>query len=552
MPCILAIDDNQDNLVTISVLLKLLIPNSDVITASSGEEGIHKAIIERPDTILLDIHMPGMDGFETCRELKKIEATAFIPVIMLTAVRTDSKSRVRALDIGADAFLTKPIDEAALAAQVRAMLRIKKAEDRLRDENAHLEELVKERVADLSQANAQLVREMEERKQAEQEKKKLEQQLIHAQKLESVGRLAGGIAHEFNNMLSIILGYSEMMQEDMTRTDPNYPKVIEISAAAKRSADLTEQLLAFARKQTACPRILDLNETVSRMMNMLRRLLREDIRLNFLPHDDPGLVKIDPIQLDQILVNLCINAGDAINGAGQISIATEHVTIDEPQFEQDSDLPAGRYVKLSVRDTGCGMDKNIIPNIFEPFFTTKESAHGSGLGLSTVYGIVRQNNGSLYVSSEPGKGSTFTILLPEHKKPDGPDASDCDHKVPDRKNATILLVEDEKALLDLGRQMLEQMGYSVLWTHSPKEALDIAAGHPDQIQLLITDVIMPEMNGYDLAVALKKKHPHIQCLYVSGYPEEVLSANKILEEGTHFLPKPYRKEDLKRVLENFF
>ncbi|MCG8548851.1 MAG: response regulator, partial [Desulfobacterales bacterium] len=372
MTCILTIDDNQDNLITISALLKQLIPNSDVITASSGEEGIHKAITNHPDTILLDIHMPGMDGFETCRELKHIEATAHIPVIMLTAVRTDSKSRVRALDLGADAFLTKPIDEAALAAQVRAMLRIKQAEDRLRNEKTHLEELVKERVRDLKQANARLVREMEERKQAEQEKKKLEQRLIHARKLESVGRLAGGIAHEFNNMLSIILGYSEMMQESMTPNNPNYTRVTEISAAANRSAGLTKQLLAFARKQTVCPRILDLNETVSRMMNMLQRLLREDIKLSFLPGDTPEMVNIDPIQLDQILINLCINAGDAIKGTGQIRIATGHVTLEEPQLGEDTDLSAGRYVKLSVCDNGCGMDKNIIPNIFEPFFTTKE------------------------------------------------------------------------------------------------------------------------------------------------------------------------------------
>lgn len=415
MTCILAIDDNRDNLITISALLKLLIPNSDVITASSGEEGIQKAITGHPDTILLDIHMPGMDGFETCRELKQIETTAHIPVIMLTAVRTDSKSRVRALDLGADAFLTKPIDEAALAAQVRAMLRIKQAEDRLRDEKTHLEELVKERVKELSRTNAQLVREMEERKQAEQEKKHLEQQLIHAQKLESVGRLAGGIAHEFNNMLSIILGYSEMMQGDMTPNDPNYTRVTEISAAADRSADLTRQLLAFARKQTACPRLLDLNETVSQMMNMLQRLLKEDINLNFLPGDIPCMVNIDPIQLDQILINLCINAKDAIKGPGQIGIATGHVTLDEPQFGEDTDLSAGTYIKLSVSDNGCGMDENIIPNIFEPFFTTKEMAHGSGLGLSTVYGIVQQNNGSINVSSRPGQGSTFTILLPEHK-----------------------------------------------------------------------------------------------------------------------------------------
>ena len=551
MTCILAIDDNKDNLITISALLKLLIPNSEVITASSGEEGIHKAITGHPDTILLDIHMPGMDGFETCRELKNIEATAHIPIIMLTAVRTDSKSRVKALDLGADAFLTKPIDESALAAQVRAMLRIKQAEDRLRDDKIHLEERVKERVAELRQVNRQLVKEIEERKQAEQAQKKLEQQLIHAQKLESVGRLAGGIAHDFNNMLSIILGYSEMMQEDMMPEDPNYEPINEISAAANRSAKLTGQLLAFARKQTVSPQILDLNETIPRMMEMLHRLLREDINLNFMPADTPCMVNIDPTQLDQILVNLCINAGDAINGAGQISITAENVFINDLNIGENLDLPAGRYVKLSVIDTGCGMDKNMIPNIFEPFFTTKEMAKGSGLGLSTVYGIVRQNNGAIDVSSQPGKGSTFTILLPEHKKTADTGDSHRENKVLDKQNATILLVEDEASLLNLGRQLLEQLGYTVLATHSPKEALRISADHPDQIQLLITDVIMPEMNGHELADKLKKERPHIQCIYVSGYPAQLLSSEKILEAGTHFLPKPYKKEDLERMLKKF-
>nr|WP_321401192.1 response regulator [uncultured Desulfobacter sp.] len=551
MTCILAIDDNQDNLITISALLKLLIPNSKVITASSGEEGIHKAIIGHPDTILLDIHMPGMDGFETCRELKTIEATAHIPVIMLTAVRTDSKSRVKALDLGADAFLTKPIDEAALAAQVRAMLRIKQAEDRLRDDKIHLEELVKERVAELRQVNRQLVKEIEERKQAEHAQKKLEQQLIHAQKLESVGRLAGGIAHDFNNMLSIILGYSEMMQEDMTPDDPNYERITEISAAASRSANLTGQLLAFARKQTVSPQVMDLNTTIPRMMNMLHRLLREDINLNFMPADTPCMVNIDPSQLDQILVNLCINSGDAINGTGQISIAADNVFINDSSRDENIDLPVGRYVQLSVTDTGCGMDKNMIPNIFEPFFTTKEMAKGSGLGLSTVYGIVRQNSGTIDVSSRPGKGSTFTILLPEHKKTADTGDSHHKNKIPDRQNATILLVEDEESLLNLGRQLLEQMGYTVLATHSPKEALRISADHPGQIDLLITDVIMPEMNGHELANKLKQEHPEIQCLYVSGYPAQVLSSEKILEAGTHFLPKPYKKEDLERMLKKF-
>nr|WP_320192174.1 ATP-binding protein [uncultured Desulfobacter sp.] len=387
-----------------------------------------------------------------------------------------------------------------------------------------------------------------EQKKAEEERKKLEAQLIHSQKLESVGRLAGGVAHDFNNMLSIISGYSDMMLQTVTPKDPNYERLIAISSAANRSAGLTGQLLAFASKQTVSPKILDLNKKVHDLMNMLKRLLREDIDLTFLPGEDIGKVNIDPTQLDQILVDLCINSRDAIDGIGQIIIKTGRIVMDETYCRQHSDAVVGDYVTLSVSDTGCGMEPAILDTIFEPFFTTKEDSEGTGLGLSTVYGIVKQNRGSIRVDSEPGKGTVFTVYLPEWRDEVPSVVNDTDTNVSFKGNETILLVEDEKALLKLSRATLEQMGYTVLAADSPNKAIRIAAEYPGEIQLLMTDVIMPEMNGLELANKLIRDHPGIRCLYVSGYTTDVFSSHGILHEGVHFLQKPFKKKDLEQML----
>nr|WP_319393584.1 ATP-binding protein [uncultured Desulfobacter sp.] len=385
-------------------------------------------------------------------------------------------------------------------------------------------------------------------KKAEAERKKLETQLIHSQKLESVGRLAGGVAHDFNNMLGIILGYSDMMLQTVTPKDPNYERLIAISSAANRSAGLTGQLLAFASQQAVAPKILDLNKKVRDMINMLKRLIGEDIDLKFLPGEDIGMVNIDPTQLDQILVNLCINARDAVGANGRITIATGHIFIDDAYCRQHSDAVVGDYVTLSISDNGCGMAPFILDNIFEPFFTTKEDKEGAGLGLSSVYGIVKQNNGSIRVHSEPGRGTVFTIHLPEC--PDAiPSAGDETFTNPSFKGKeTILLVEDEKPLLELGRETLEQMGYTVLATESPKQAIRIAAEHPGEIQLLMTDIIMPEMNGLELANTLLREHPGIKCLYVSGYTTDIFSSHKALDGNVHFLQKPFTKKDLEKML----
>lgn len=387
-----------------------------------------------------------------------------------------------------------------------------------------------------------------QQKKAEAERKKLETQLIHSQKLESVGRLASGVAHDFNNMLSIILGHSDMMLQTVTPKDPNYERLIAITSAANRSTGLTGQLLAFASQQKVSPKILDLNKKVHDMMNMLKRLLREDIDLRFLPGEDIGMVNIDPTQLDQILVNLCINARDAIGGNGQITIATGHVFIDDAYCRQHSDAVVGDYVTLSVSDNGCGMEPAVLDNIFEPFFTTKEDKDGSGLGLSSVYGIVKQNNGSIHVHSEPDQGTVFTVHLPECRDAIPLAGHETAANVPLKGNETILLVEDEKPLLHLGRETLEQMGYTVLATESPNQAMKIAAEHPGEIQLLMTDIIMPEMNGLELANKLIREHPGIKCLYVSGYTTDIFSSHDALDGPVHFLQKPFTKKDLKKML----
>lgn len=388
-----------------------------------------------------------------------------------------------------------------------------------------------------------------QQKKAEEERKSLEAQLIHSQKLESAGRLAGGVAHDFNNMLSIILGYSDMMLQTVTPKDPNYERLIAISSAANRSADLNGQLLAFASQQTVSPKVLDLNKKVNGMMNMLKRLLREDIDLKFIPGKDIGMVNIDPTQLDQILVNLCMNARDAILVTGEISIATGQVVIDEAARGQHSDAVAGDYVTLSVSDNGCGMESSMLDNIFDPFFTTKEDAMGSGLGLSTIYGIVKQNNGNIHVHSELGNGTVFTVYLPECRDAMLSAVHDIDTTVSFQGDETILLVDDEEALLHLSRETLEQLGYTVLAAGSAVEALRIAAEHPGEIRLLMTDIIMPDMNGLELADKLLREHPGIRCLYVSGYTTDIFSSHGVLEDSVHFLQKPFAKDDLEDMLQ---
>ena len=389
-----------------------------------------------------------------------------------------------------------------------------------------------------------LTHDITEHKRAKEEQEKLEAQLFQAQKMESVGRLAGGVAHDFNNMLSVIIGRAEMAIDQVGRTDPLFEDLQEILKAGQRSADLTRQLLAFARKQTAIPTILDLNDTISGILKMLRRLIGEDIDLHWVPGPDVWKVKIDPSQVDQILANLIVNARDAISGVGAITMRTENVVIDDSIRTDHLEFIPGDYVKLTVRDTGEGMSQEVRENIFEPFFTTKELGKGTGLGLSTVYGIVKQNDGSIYVASELGKGTTFKIYLPRFEAEIAQVASEEVAGKRPTGTETILLVEDDEAILNLSNMILEKLGYTVLAAHSPVHAIHLVEEHPGELHLLITDVVMPEMNGRALAEQLGAIRPNLKCLYMSGYTADVIAHQGILDEGVNFIQKPFGSDDL--------
>ncbi len=383
-----------------------------------------------------------------------------------------------------------------------------------------------------------------DRKLAEAERRKLESQLAQSQKMESVGRLAGGVAHDFNNMLGVILGHAELALGQLDRTHPLQGDLLEIQRAAERSADLTSQLLAFARRQTVAPRVLDINETVDGMLKMLRRLIGEDISLSWIPGKDIRKVKLDPSQINQILANLCVNARDAIDGVGTISIETETILVDAACCADHRDASPGSYVVLGVRDDGCGMTGEVIEHLFEPFFTTKGPREGTGLGLATVYGIVRQNGGFVTVHSEPGRGAAFRVCFPEYRGKIGSVPTVEAGAMAQPGKETVLLVEDEPAILKVATRMLERLGYEVLPAGTPGAAIRIADEHPGAIHLLMADVVMPEMNGRDLAKRLLACYPSMKRLFMSGYTADVIAHRGVLDEGVHFIQKPFSSASL--------
>ncbi len=392
----------------------------------------------------------------------------------------------------------------------------------------------------------ELALDITERKQGEAEKARLQEELIQAKKMESVGQLAGGVAHDFNNMLQVILGYTDFALKNIP-PDPALQKSLEqVQNAARHSSELTRQLLAFARKQTVCPQILDLNDAVSSMLKMLQRLIGENINLIWKPAAEPWLIKIDPAQVDQILANLSVNARDAISGSGTLYIQTRNVAIDQAYCNATGhESRPGNYVMLEVSDTGCGMDAKTMENLFVPFFTTKELGRGTGLGLSTIFGIVKQNDGFIHVYSEPGHGSTFKIYFPRchDQSPENRDNAN-DTTAPAKGHETILLTEDDPAILELGRFILEDYGYTVLTAASPQESLAIATTHPAHLDLLITDVVMPQMNGRELMEKITAIHPETKVIYMSGYTADVIAHHGIIEDGINFLQKPFSEDSL--------
>jgi signal transduction histidine kinase len=402
--------------------------------------------------------------------------------------------------------------------------------------------VLKDRPARLIPAIERELREAEGRRA----RRSLEEQLRHAQKMEAVGQLAGGIAHDFNNVLTAILGYGELLQRAIDPSSPLFTKVEHILAAGERAAGLTKQLLAFSRKQVIELRVLDLDEVARKIAPMLRRLIGEHIELQLISTKGLGRVKADRGQMEQIIMNLAVNARDAMPNGGSLVIRTDNVELQEGDLRHAPNAPPGRYIKLTVSDTGCGMSEDTLARIFEPFFTTKEPGKGTGLGLATVYGIVQQSGGCLGVDSELHHGTTFTIYLPRVDEALTALAPPRSKPQSLRGSEVVLLVEDEDVVEKLIRLALTQEGYTVLEAHTALEACRLCEDHPTPIHLLITDVIMPQMNGRALAEGIAVLRPTMKILYMSGYANVMLTQDGALDPGIAFLQKPFTAETLVR------
>ena len=369
-------------------------------------------------------------------------------------------------------------------------------------------------------------------------RRQLEEQLRQAQKMEAVGMLAGGVAHDFNNLLTIITGYSQLILNNISQTDPNRHSVEQIMKAGERAAALTKQLLAFSRRQVLQPKVLELNKLVTGLGAMLQRLIGEDIDLRLALKPDLGRVSADPGQMEQVLMNLVVNARDAMPKGGTLTIETANRHLDEAYAGRHISVKPGSYVMLAVSDNGAGMDSATQARLFEPFFTTKGSGKGTGLGLSTVFGIVKQSGGSVEVYSEPTKGTSVKVYLPRIDQPVALETEDAARKAP-RGWETILLVEDEEMVRNLVRETLEREGYRVMDAADPIEAKKISEQYRDHIHLLITDVVMPKVSGRELAVQLTRKRPQMHVLYMSGYTDNAIVNSGVLQKEVAFLQKPF-------------
>jgi len=352
------------------------------------------------------------------------------------------------------------------------------------------------------------------------------------------------VAHDFNNLLTGIMGYAELCADEVGKDHPIREWLDEITKEAKRSADITAQLLAFARKQTIAPKVLDLNDSVAAMLKLMRRLIGEDINLSWKPGAVLWPVKLDPSQVDQILANLCVNARDAMTGVGTITLSTENITLSADYCDDRMEALPGDYVVLVVTDDGCGMNKETLARIFEPFFSTKVVGKGTGLGLATVYGIVKQNNGFINVYSEPDKGTTFRVYLPRTVDEMVTTSKTESAPIPLGQSETILLVEDERSLRTICFIFLKDLGYNVLVAEDPATALNILKDQPGEIHLLLTDVVMPGMDGRQLAQKVRSLCPDISVLFISGYSADVMAQRGVLEKDVEFLSKPFSRTDL--------
>jgi signal transduction histidine kinase/ActR/RegA family two-component response regulator len=443
---------------------------------------------------------------------------------------------------------TEELRTRAGAMEVEIFLRaqeLQEANQRLRSLHDDLEQRVQVRTAELKRANEELRQEIEQHQRTADALRESEVQFRHAQKMEAVGRLAGSVAHDFNNLLSVILSYSVLLLRDTKPSDPRFEDLAAIRKAGEKAAGLTRHLLAFSRQQVLAPRLLDLNQVVQGSQGMLARLLGEDVELITICERPLAKVRVDEGQMDQVLMNLVVNARDAMPNGGKLTIETQNVVLDEGYRAAHLDVKPGPHVLLAVSDTGVGMDADTQSRIFEPFFTTKEVGKGTGLGLSTVFGIDKQSGGNIWVYSEPGAGTTFKIYLPKAS-----DTAQTEPAPPQTMtlegSESILLVEDQEEVRKVARHILERYGYRVFEARNADEALRFCERPSLSIHLLLTDVVMPEIGGTQLAARLRALRPELRVLYMSGYTENAIVHHGILEPGVAYLQKPLLPEALAR------
>lgn len=644
-PRILIVDDERHNR---QLLEALLTPEGFLLdTACNGEEALGLVAKRPPDLILLDIMMPGMDGYEVARRIKANPLTRSIPVVMVTAM-DDRKAMLLGLSAGAEDFLTKPVDRAELSMRVRNLLRLKTLGDSQERYSKMLETEVGRRTVDLVESErlyrstfdgaplgivhvgldgrwlrvnqrlcdllgylaeelqtvsgkeavlfseavvgeAESYRRMAEgtldryridEKQYKRrdgtlvwarvnisvhrdseghaahfikvieditERRTLESQMRQASKMDAVGQLASGIAHDFNNLLSVILSYSHLLAADLKQSDPMRADLNEIQGAGLRAVALTRQLLAFSRQQVLQPQIVNLTDIVRGVENMLRRLIGEDIELTVAGNTGVSKIMVDPGQMEQVIVNLAVNARDAMPRGGKLTLETAEVTLDATYVAEHVGAKPGPHVMLAVSDTGIGMDKATQARMFEPFFTTKEVGKGTGLGLATVFGIVRQSDGTIGVYSELGKGTVFKIYLPTAVGAVALSGSTRPSEGRSLRGAeTILVVEDDDRVRLLACTILRKLGYHVLDAQSGGDAFLLCEQHTANIQLLLTDVVMPRMSGRELAERLLRVRPTMKVLYMSGYTNDSVVRHGILDSTIAFIQKPITPDTLAR------
>lgn len=542
MQSILIVDDIAENLYFLEVLLKG--NGYEMRTAMNGAEALESARKNPPDLIVSDILMPVMDGYALCREWRADERLKQIPFIFYTATFIEQKDEALALSLGADRFVIKPQEPEAMMQIIREVLDAslsgkpsssadvpRNEGELLREYNEALFRKLEKKMADLEQANQEL-------KQTLAEQKRLEEQLRQVQKLEAIGRFSAGIAHDFNNILTVICGFGGMMQMKMSSDDPQCDRLNHILVAAERAKNLTRSLLTFSRKQEMKLQRINLNDCVRNVETFLRRIIGEDINLiiNLLEEDIPIIA--DGGHIEQVLMNLATNARDAMPDGGILSIGTDIIEVDEVFIQMHGYGTPGPNVVLTVADNGIGMDETTRQQIFEPFFTTKDTSKGTGLGLSIIYGIVQQHKGHISVYSEPGQGTTFKILLPMIEGDVSWQAAGESHQPIRGGEETILVVDDETAIREYLDMFLTGLGYRVLLAEDGQKAIELFREKANEIDLVLTDIFMPNKKGSDAAHEMRRIRGDINIIFTSGYPHDLIHCQKPLEEGMQLLMKP--------------